>query len=276
MVKSNLLTSISLDIDTFKAHLKRMSKEGYSIHKLDKDLLLQKTRDLYDNISQMEVMGGQHLDLPEKVENKVVETPFEGKKEAVQAIVDPAPEKIKETENIASAEIRQQNMTEENISIETAHKADTSVIIDFEDVSDLKSDTETFDDGKETLQEEELRQEEKEQPVPESTYDLFSATSETLSDKFATTEEKSIADKLKLSKLEDLRSAIGINEKFLFINELFNGDMSRYNKALDELNSMQNKTGVDTYIMELKIEKQWNDDDDAFIKFKELVDRKFN
>ncbi len=76
--------------------------------------------------------------------------------------------------------------------------------------------------------------------------------------------------------MDDLRSAIGINEKFLFINELFNGDMGRYNKAIDELNSMQNKTGIDTYLMEIKIEKQWSDDDDAFIKFKELVDRKFS
>jgi hypothetical protein len=276
MVKSNLLTSISLDIDAFKAHLKRMSKEGYSIHKLDKDLLLQKTRDLYDNISQMEVMGGQPVDLPDRVENKAVETPLEGKKEEVKAIVDPAPEKMKETENPASAEIIQQDMTEEKISIESADKQDSPISIEFEDVSDLNAEPDTIGNAEETQQEQESKPGQKEPPVPESTYDLFSATSETLSDKFATTEEKSIADKLKLSKLEDLRSAIGINEKFLFINELFNGDMGRYNKALDELNSMQNKTGVDTYLMELKIEKQWSDEDDAFIKFKELVDRKFD
>lgn len=52
--------------------------------------------------------------------------------------------------------------------------------------------------------------------------------------------------------------------------------MGRYNKILDELNSMQSKTGLATYLMELKIEKQWNEEMDAYVKFNELVNRKFN
>jgi hypothetical protein len=108
-----------------------------------------------------------------------------------------------------------------------------------------------------------------------STIDLFSTTGEpTIFDKISYDKEPSIADKMRQMRIADLRQAIGINEKFLFINELFNGDMGKYNKALDELNEMKTKEGVVTYFIELKIHNQWKEDNEAFIKFKELLDRK--
>jgi len=78
------------------------------------------------------------------------------------------------------------------------------------------------------------------------------------------------------SSITNIREAIGINEKFLFINELFNGDLSRYNKILDDINELTTKKGVDTYLLELKIQFQWADENDAYIKLRELLDRKFS
>ena len=66
------------------------------------------------------------------------------------------------------------------------------------------------------------------------------------------------------------------NEKFLFINELFNGDMTRYNKILDEINEFTTSKGVETYILELKVQSQWGDDNEAYHKLKELCERKLN
>jgi hypothetical protein len=48
---------------------------------------------------------------------------------------------------------------------------------------------------------------------------------------------KTIADKLRLTPIEDLRKAIGLNQKFQYINELFDGDSTRYNLLIDEVNS---------------------------------------
>ena len=73
----------------------------------------------------------------------------------------------------------------------------------------------------------------------------------------------------------DLRQAIGINEKFLFINGLFNGDLGRYNKAIDEFNELSTKEGVNAHFLELKIHNQWSDDNEGVVKLKALLDRKF-
>ena len=256
MGKSNLLMNIGLDMDTFKAHIKRMSKEGYVLHELDKDLLLQKTRELYDNIHQLETSGVKEIVKEEPtviVPEKPIEREVEVKIEEVVVELEP------EVPNVEIKVEKPEIIEEEVVDIEETE----DVIIE----ENTREEVEKIDSKIEN------------QSPPEknvdSTIDLFSNAQETISDKFVEKDEKSLADKLQESPLSDLRAAIGINEKFLFINELFNGDMGRYNKILDELNSMQSKTGLATYLMELKIEKQWNEDMEAYVKFKELVDRRF-
>lgn len=277
MGKSNLLTSLSLDIETFKAHLKRISKEEYKVHQLDKDLLLEKTRKLYDNILQLEVDGEENIE-PKNTIEKPVEKVVP--KEEPKPIVDiqPPKQEIVEEETV----VEEQPKVEEEVKDEQEEIQPEVINEEVEEIVTEKKQELNIDFKQ---AEENIQQEDNNQAGPshkdagnkqESTYDLFSPSSNTVSDKFATTEDKSIASKLQQNKLGDLRDAIGINEKFMFINELFNGDMGRYNKAIDEINSLQSKAGSDTYIMELKIEKQWDMESDAFIKFKELVDRKFN
>jgi hypothetical protein len=46
-----------------------------------------------------------------------------------------------------------------------------------------------------------------------------------------------VAERLRRTPIEDLRKAIGLNQKFQFINELFGGDSTRYNLLIDEVNS---------------------------------------
>ena len=58
-----------------------------------------------------------------------------------------------------------------------------------------------------------------------------------LKDKLATSKtETSIAEKLHRNKINDLKTAIGINERFGFINELFEGNMQPYTETIERLN----------------------------------------
>ena len=88
-------------------------------------------------------------------------------------------------------------------------------------------------------------------------------------------EDHSLAAKLQQNPVRDLKSAIGINDKFLFVNELFGGSMEKYNKSIDNLNDLKTLNGAMIYLNELKIELQWNSSNEAYQKLKDLVTHKF-
>lgn len=100
------------------------------------------------------------------------------------------------------------------------------------------------------------------------------STGETLGEKMMG-EDHSLAAKLQQNSVRDLKSVIGINDKFLFVNELFGGSMEKYNKSIENLNDLKTLNGAMIYLNELKIELQWNSSNEAYIKLKDLVSRKF-
>ena len=100
------------------------------------------------------------------------------------------------------------------------------------------------------------------------------STVETLGEKMMG-EDNSLAAKLQQNPVRDLKSVIGINDKFLFVNELFGGSMEKYNKSIENLNDLKTLNGAMIYLNELKIELQWNSSNEAYLKLKELISRKF-
>lgn len=104
--------------------------------------------------------------------------------------------------------------------------------------------------------------------------DFELSTGETLGEKMMG-EDHSLAAKLQQNPVRDLKSGIGINDKFLFVNELFGGSMEKYNKSIDNLNDLKTLNGAMIYLNELKIELQWNSSNEAYQKLKDLVSHKF-
>lgn len=103
------------------------------------------------------------------------------------------------------------------------------------------------------------------QSIP-SLYDKISANKE----------DKSIATKLQKNPVSDLRKSIGINEKFAFINELFDGNQTAYNEAIDQLNGSAGHSEAIACIENDLIPKyQWNGESDSFLKLRNLIDRRF-
>ena len=100
------------------------------------------------------------------------------------------------------------------------------------------------------------------------------STGETLGEKMMS-DDHSLAAKLQQTPGRDLKSVIGINDKFLFVNELFGGSMEKYNKSIENLNDLKTLNGAMIYLNELKIELLWNSSNEAYLKLRELVTRKF-
>ena len=83
-----------------------------------------------------------------------------------------------------------------------------------------------------------------------------------------------MADRLSENKVADLRTTIGINDKFLFINELFDGNMRIYDEALKKLNDCNTMAQADLLLLDLKIVYNWDSESPTVKKFVELVRRK--
>lgn len=76
--------------------------------------------------------------------------------------------------------------------------------------------------------------------------------------------------------IKDLKTAIGINEKFMFVNELFEGSLQKYNENINSLNTMKSKAEAMKFMEMLKNEYSWKKDGDAYIALTDLVSRRYS
>jgi hypothetical protein len=99
---------------------------------------------------------------------------------------------------------------------------------------------------------------------------------------------ESLNDRLKESKIElsqsltsapikDLKKAIGVNDRFLFINELFRGDEAMYERSIKTIQNFSIYAEAEFWIRrELKVKIGWLDADPVVKEFDQLVKRRFS
>lgn len=78
-----------------------------------------------------------------------------------------------------------------------------------------------------------------------------------------------------LKKIDDLKAAVGLNEKFRFINELFGGNQQEYSIAINQLNTVPDIEEALIYYDTLKNIYNWDTAAECYIKLLELVHRRF-
>ena len=89
-------------------------------------------------------------------------------------------------------------------------------------------------------------------------------------------DKKELGSILKESPVKDLRKAIGINDRFVFINELFRGDEDMYERSIKTINAFNILPEAEYWIQrELKTKVGWNEDSEAVQHFDQLVRRRF-
>ncbi len=97
----------------------------------------------------------------------------------------------------------------------------------------------------------------------------------------------SLNDKLKQAKFElsdalqevpvkDLKKAIGINDRFLYIKELFRGDEVMYERSIKTINGFSIFPEAEYWIKrELKLKLGWDDSNPVVRQFDQLIRRRF-
>jgi len=77
--------------------------------------------------------------------------------------------------------------------------------------------------------------------------------------------------------LRDLKKGIGINDRFVFLNELFRGDEAMYERSIKTINAFRILAEAEYWIeRELKVKIGWDDSKEIVQHFYQLVRRRFS
>jgi hypothetical protein len=96
-----------------------------------------------------------------------------------------------------------------------------------------------------------------------------------LYDKIAKPAEKTVANQATRQPISNIKSTIGINEKFAYLKDLFKNNVNEYNEALDKLNNFENYGEAEDYFQELKSKYSWDPESKSFQGLADLLNRRY-
>ena len=102
---------------------------------------------------------------------------------------------------------------------------------------------------------------------PKRLADVLAGSVTVLGDKMANDEQPTSV----FNRITDIRKAIGLNDKFLMIKDLFDGDAQRYENTIDTLNEFDDLDECMIYIVE---NFSWNPDSEGAKLLVSLIERK--
>ncbi|MEZ5083153.1 MAG: hypothetical protein R2750_06865 [Bacteroidales bacterium] len=226
-------------METIVKHIEKLEelfRQMKNISSIERDLILEKLRNVYDII------------LLEKVKSVP----------AIESI-EQHTETSRKTEKVSPAEvdekIQEQETKQDEIATEEILPVDDIKIKEPEKVIQTRTGIDLF-----SIEASGTKAEQKELVVDKISKDQNMET---------------IADKFQKNKIASLKDAIGINEKFFFINELFSGELSVYNQSIEKLDQLETEAERNQFISNLIEKFEWDIESDAFLKLQDFVLKKY-
>jgi hypothetical protein len=96
-----------------------------------------------------------------------------------------------------------------------------------------------------------------------------------LYDKIAKPVDKTLAGQATRQPVSNIKAAIGINEKFAYLKELFKNNVNDYNEALEKLNNFESYAEAEDYFQELKAKYDWDSESKSFQGLADLLNRRY-
>jgi hypothetical protein len=110
---------------------------------------------------------------------------------------------------------------------------------------------------------------------PKERHEVLADKKESLNDKLKP-EHTELGHTLKDQPIKDLRKGIAVNDKFVFINELFRGDEAMYERSIKTINGFQILQEAEYWMnRELNVKLGWNENSDVVKHFYHVVRRRF-
>jgi hypothetical protein len=96
-----------------------------------------------------------------------------------------------------------------------------------------------------------------------------------LYDKIAKPVDKTLAGQATRQPVSNIKAAIGINEKFAYLKELFKNNVNDYNEALEKLNNFESYSEAEDFFQELKAKYDWDSESKSFQGLADLLNRRY-
>jgi hypothetical protein len=212
----------------------------------------------------------------------------EKKEEIVAVVVAPTEEEKESLEALAEFEesLKEKEKAEEEGKVEAEVKFEEEEKVELKEQSqfDIESQSQIVDEvdeDDEALEEQEQNAVSDEQKVELDTKEKVNNANRRLGDSFA--KEKSINEllgsdergkleyKLSNSPVRNLKTAIGINDRYQYIRELFEGSAEKFAEAVGALDEMDSIQEAVTYLQQ---NHKWKKNEIS-LKFVNLVKRRF-
>lgn len=286
MDKHQILSQISEILEI--AHLQTrefvLNPEKYSA--IEVDLMKDYLRIAYDKLNVLsylittEIVETGNTEMPTKTE-----TPIAPEPPADTTVITEQPQNEDDTKNKSSFDVIEPiiqpiaTKTENNENTETLQQKSTET----EGNNQLNLSWEPSKEDEAAVFETEFETENEAPPVQHTPTPISQIIAETFHENkntFIEKMEKEITDNSILSKvskihIDDLKKAIGINDRFLFINELFKGNISSYNQFIEELDKFDDSLKAWEYMEKMRSKKSWDSTSSAYKRLFDIVERKF-
>lgn len=256
MNKKELIKNLISDIQDIYSITNRF-EQSEQIHPLDIDLSLSKVRNLYELLLQLKAQDSYLVENQKEEISTTVEQPEQ--KEEKSEEVEPAkePETIQKTEEKAPEEVvKEEPQKKPEFIIEKPQEEKEE---ETEEVTQAEQEEQT-DDKKEN------------EASPEIVADKFHSKKFVHDDIAKNNMKKDVSSKMQSKPIPDINSAIGLNDKFIFIRELFHNNKDQYHETIQILNNFDTFKNAVEYLNE---NFDWDSEDPNFERLKELVRRKF-
>lgn len=89
-------------------------------------------------------------------------------------------------------------------------------------------------------------------------------------------EKPVVVSNIQKPAIADINKAIGLNDKFLFANELFEGSMQEYSIAIQQLNGAESLESAMDYFSNLQQLYEWDIEKESVKRLLDLVDRRYS
>ena len=114
------------------------------------------------------------------------------------------------------------------------------------------------------------------EPIEEVSPSPGESSTRTLNDELSPSQRATLADLHRQQKIENIKTYIGVNQRFMFVRELFDNNAEEYNRALDELE--QKNTYIEAFNHlrnEYAQPHRWKMDSEEVVEFLEIVAKRF-